>query len=70
MGIYGYGLHHDAPRHVNLPFASANRLYKVIREQFGTIVFCRRYLERLGQERYLAGVSALTVCEEEITDRL
>ncbi|EXL61041.1 methionyl aminopeptidase [Fusarium oxysporum f. sp. radicis-lycopersici 26381] len=59
VGIYGYGLHHDAPRHVNLPFASANRLYKVIREQFGTIVFCRRYLERLGQERYLAGLNSL-----------
>ncbi|KAG9505234.1 hypothetical protein J7337_002200 [Fusarium musae] len=31
------------------------RLY----DDFGTIVFCRRYLERLGQERYLAGLNSL-----------
>ncbi|KAM0345720.1 hypothetical protein ACHAPU_006073 [Fusarium lateritium] len=59
VGIYGYGLHHDAPKQVNLPFTSANKLYKVIREQFGTIVFCRRYLERLGVDRYLAGLNSL-----------
>lgn len=57
VGVYGYGLQHDAPAQVRLPFASANRLYKTIREQFGSIVFCRRYLDRLGLERYLAGVS-------------
>ncbi|KAJ3961154.1 hypothetical protein N0V92_002128 [Colletotrichum tropicale] len=59
VGVYGYGLRDDAPKHVNLPFASANKLYKVIREQFGTLVFCRRYLERLGVERYLAGLNCL-----------
>ncbi|KAL0932148.1 methionine aminopeptidase [Colletotrichum truncatum] len=58
-GVYGYVLSDDAPKHVSLPFASANRLYKVIKEQFGTIVFCRRYLERLGVERYLAGLNCL-----------
>ncbi|KAF4983579.1 hypothetical protein FZEAL_1029 [Fusarium zealandicum] len=58
-GIYGYGLQHGGPKQVSLPFASANRLHKVIREQFGTIVFCRRYLERLGLERYLAGLNCL-----------
>lgn len=56
MGIYGYGLDYNAPARVSLPLASANRLYKTIKENFGTIVFCRRYLERLGCERYLAGV--------------
>jgi len=59
VGIYGYGLDTDRPKHVSLPFASANRLYKVIRENFGTIVWCRRYLERLGQEKYLAGLNSL-----------
>ncbi|KAF4907054.1 Methionine aminopeptidase 2-1 [Colletotrichum fructicola] len=59
VGVYGYGLRDDAPKHVNLPFASANKLYKVIREQFGTLVFCRRYLKRLGVERYLAGLNCL-----------
>jgi methionyl aminopeptidase len=57
VGIYGYGLNTDISKQVSLPFASANRLYKVIRENFGTIVWCRRYLDRLGQDRYLAGVS-------------
>lgn len=55
-GIYGYGLSYDAPRQVALPLVSANRLYKTIKENFGSLVFCRRYLDRLGNERYLAGV--------------
>ncbi|OLN88181.1 Methionine aminopeptidase 2-1 [Colletotrichum chlorophyti] len=59
IGIYGYGLQHNAAGQVNLPFASANRLYKVIKEQFGTLVFCRRYLDRLGLDRYLAGMNCL-----------
>ncbi|KAM4056645.1 metallopeptidase family M24 domain-containing protein [Hirsutella rhossiliensis] len=58
-GIYGYGLSHDAPRAVALPLTSANRLYKTIKENFGSLVFCRRYLERLGCERYLAGLNCL-----------
>ncbi|KAF5026672.1 hypothetical protein F66182_1221 [Fusarium sp. NRRL 66182] len=59
IGIYGYRLEDDAPKKVNMPFASANRLHKVIREQFGTIPFCRRYLQRLGEDRYLAGLNCL-----------
>ncbi|KAJ6442530.1 methionine aminopeptidase 2 [Purpureocillium lavendulum] len=58
-GIYGYGLSPHAPKQVSLPLTSANRLYKTIRENFGTLVFCRRYLERLGCERYLAGLNCL-----------
>jgi hypothetical protein len=61
VGIYGYGLKHDAPLAVSLPLASARRLHKTIRENFGTLVFCRRYLDRLGLERYLAGVSITTL---------
>jgi hypothetical protein len=44
---------------VSLPLASARSLYKTINENFGTIVFCRRYLDRLGLKRYLAGVGFL-----------
>lgn len=58
-GIYGYGLSHDAPKSVSLPLTSANRLYSTIKENFGSLVFCRRYLERLGCQRYLAGVSLI-----------
>ncbi|KFH43589.1 Methionine aminopeptidase-like protein [Hapsidospora chrysogenum ATCC 11550] len=57
-GIYGYGLQRGASP-ATLPLATAKRLYKTIQENFGTIVFCRRYLERLGVERYLAGLSCL-----------
>ena len=37
--------------------ASARSLYKTINENFGSLPFCRRQLERLGVERYLVGVS-------------
>ncbi|KAL2197887.1 peptidase M24, structural domain-containing protein [Corynascus similis CBS 632.67] len=59
VGVYGYGLNHDAPLNVPVSMASAKRLHKTIRENFGTIVFCRRYLERLGVEKYLAGMNCL-----------
>ena len=59
IGIYGYGLNHDAPLDVPVSLSSAKRLHKTIRENFGTLVFCRRYLERLGVERYLAGMNCL-----------
>ncbi|KAJ9605217.1 hypothetical protein H2200_010607 [Cladophialophora chaetospira] len=59
VGIYGYGLNHNAPLTTSLPLASARRLHKTIRENFGTLVFNRRYLERLGVERYLAGMNCL-----------
>lgn len=49
-------MNEGAPSRVSLPLASANRLYKTIRENFGSLVFCRRYLDRLGCDRYLAGV--------------
>lgn len=56
QGIYGYGLSRGAPGRVALPLTSAIRLYKTIKENFGSLVFCRRYLDRLGWDRYLAGV--------------
>lgn len=46
-----------APKKITSHLASARSLYKTITDNFGSIVFCRRYLERLGVERYLAGVS-------------
>jgi methionyl aminopeptidase len=38
---------------------SAKKLLNVINKNFGTLPFCRRYLDRLGQEKYLLGVRAL-----------
>lgn len=43
--------------HVDLRLSSAKSLLNVINKNFGTLPFCRRYLDRLGQEKYLLGVS-------------
>lgn len=50
-----YAKRADAPK-MDLKVASANKLLKVINKNFGTLPFCRRYLDRLGQEKYLLGV--------------
>lgn len=46
----------DAPN-VPLRLQSAKNLLAVINKQFGTLPFCRRYLDRLGHDKYLLGVS-------------
>jgi methionyl aminopeptidase len=50
-----YALRRDAPK-VDLPLISAKSVLKAIQKNFSTIPFCRRYLDRIGQERYLLGV--------------
>lgn len=49
----------DAPKNVALRIQSANKLLNVINKNFGTLPFCRRYLDRLGQEKYLLGLNTL-----------
>lgn len=51
-----YAKRRDAPK-VDLRLSSAKSLLNVINKNFGTLPFCRRYLDRLGQEKYLLGVS-------------
>lgn len=46
----------DAPK-VDLRLSSAKSLLKVIDKNFGTLPFCRRYIDRLGVDKYLLGVS-------------
>lgn len=48
----------DAPN-VALRVSSARNLLNSITKNFGTLPFCRRYLDRLGHEKYLLGVSSL-----------
>jgi methionyl aminopeptidase len=67
-GVYGYGKDPHAPKKITSHLASARSLYQKINENFGTLVFCRRYLERLGVERYLAGVRATTATYGSIVD--
>ncbi|KAI1186093.1 peptidase M24, structural domain-containing protein [Nemania serpens] len=53
-----YALRGDAPK-VDLRLSSAKSLLSVIKKNFGTIPFCRRYLDRLGQDKYLLGLNNL-----------
>ena len=48
----------DAP-HVPLRVARARSLLKTIDKNFGTLAFCRRFLDRLGEEKYLLGLKNL-----------
>lgn len=50
-----YALRSDAPM-VDLRLSSAKSLLNTIKKNFSTLPFCRRYLDRLGQEKYLLGV--------------
>ncbi|KAJ5474971.1 Methionine aminopeptidase 2-1 [Penicillium diatomitis] len=53
-----YAIAQDAPN-VPLRLSSAKSLLNVIQKNFGTLPFCRRYLDRLGQEKYLLGLNNL-----------
>ena len=52
-----YAKRGDAAK-VDLRLSSAKSLLSVINKNFGTLPFCRRYLDRLGQDKYLLGVCA------------
>jgi hypothetical protein len=56
--------------HVPLRVAKAKQLLGTINNNFGTLAFCRRYLDRLGETKYLMGLKNLCdngivqVCEK------
>ncbi|KAJ7161316.1 methionine aminopeptidase 2-like protein [Mycena crocata] len=52
-----YARIYDAPN-VPLRLTSAKSLLKTINKNFGTLPFCRRYLDRLGESKYLLAVRA------------
>ncbi|EAS33102.3 methionine aminopeptidase, type II [Coccidioides immitis RS] len=58
MEVSHYAKVPDAPN-VPLRLSSAKNLLNVITKNFGTLPFCRRYLDRLGQEKYLLGLNNL-----------
>ncbi|KGO68469.1 Winged helix-turn-helix transcription repressor DNA-binding [Penicillium italicum] len=53
-----YALASDAPN-VPLRLSSAKTLLNLINKNFGTLPFCRRYIDRLGQDKYLLGLNNL-----------
>lgn len=58
IGVYGYGRKEHAST-VGLHHASAKALLKSIDANFGTLVFARRYIERLGVKNYHLGMKTL-----------
>lgn len=56
--VYGYGRNEHVST-AGLHYASARSLLKTIDENFGTLVFSRRYLEHLGVKKYHLGMKAL-----------
>ncbi|EEP80062.1 methionine aminopeptidase, type II [Uncinocarpus reesii 1704] len=58
VGIYGYGRNEHA-NPTGLHHASAKSLLKKIDENFGTLVFSKRYLERIGVKNYHLGMKSL-----------
>uniref|UniRef100_A0A0K0EAQ5 Methionine aminopeptidase 2 n=1 Tax=Strongyloides stercoralis TaxID=6248 RepID=A0A0K0EAQ5_STRER len=55
-----------AQQHIPLKLAKSKELLNVINKNFGTLAFCRRWLDRLGQTRYLMGLKEL--CDKGIVD--
>lgn len=53
-----YALMADAPK-VDLRLSSARSLLSTIKKNFGTLPFCRRYLDRIGCDKYLLGLNNL-----------
>ncbi|KAL8687528.1 MAG: hypothetical protein Q9224_005124 [Gallowayella concinna] len=57
-GVYGYGRNEHASA-AALHHVSAKSLLKTIDTNFGTLVFSRRYLERIGVKNYHLGMKSL-----------
>ena len=55
---------------------SAKSLLKTINKNFGTLPFCRRYLDRLGESKYLLAVrfcvalEVATIAHQHLWDKL
>ncbi|KAK1861051.1 hypothetical protein I4F81_003635 [Pyropia yezoensis] len=56
----------DVPRRVPLRLARSRSLLATIDREFGKLAFCRRYLDRLGERRYMLGLKGL--CDAEVVD--
>ena len=59
--ISHYMLNWDAPPSAlsQVRSSAAKRLHAVIRDNFGSLAFCRRYLDRLGESKYLLSLKSL-----------
>ncbi|KAI5795016.1 methionine aminopeptidase 2-like protein [Geopyxis carbonaria] len=58
-GVFGYSLNAQAAKRPQLHLASARNVLKTVTESFGSLVWCRRYLEAAGAEKYALGLQNL-----------
>ncbi|KAG8194817.1 hypothetical protein JTE90_017256 [Oedothorax gibbosus] len=65
MEVSHYMKNYDAG-HVPLRLARSKQLLNVVNQNFGTLAFCRRWLDRLGQTKYLMALKDL--CDKGIVD--
>nr|AMO02519.1 methionine aminopeptidase 2 [Tityus serrulatus] len=65
MEVSHYMKNFDAG-HIPLRLARSKQLLNVINQHFGTLAFCRRWLDRLGQTKYLMALKDL--CDKGIVD--
>uniref|UniRef100_A0A023FWB0 Putative methionine aminopeptidase 2 n=1 Tax=Amblyomma parvum TaxID=251391 RepID=A0A023FWB0_AMBPA len=65
MEVSHYMKNFDAGR-VPLRLPRSKALLTVINQNFGTLAFCRRWLDRLGQSKYLMALKDL--CDKSIVD--
>ncbi|RSH93273.1 Methionine aminopeptidase 2 [Saitozyma podzolica] len=62
-----YALSQNQPERYTLHHQSARALLKSIQKNFGTLPFCRRYLDHIGEKNYLLALNTL-VRERLVTD--
>lgn len=55
--MWNYDVPANAAASLRLP--AAKRLASVIRDNFGTLAFCRRYLDRIGESKHLLALKSL-----------
>lgn len=53
----------DLPKNASskLRLASSKKILNTINREFGSLPFCRRYLDRIGEQNYLLGVRTMPV---------
>ena len=56
----------DSGKHIFFRLGKSKHLLNVINENFGTLAFCRRWLDRLGETKYL--MSLKNLCDTGIVD--
>ena len=63
-----YSLSPQMPERYTLHHQTAKSLLKSIKSNFGTLPFCRRYLDHIGEKNYLLAVSLPGSVQSDRTD--